>query len=128
MSKFGKINQAYDPDQPLPKPKPMAWYDKARCRHLSPEKAMETFYPERNGEGAKEHGNYAEAKKYCRTCPVKADCLEVAIVEETHRNYGYRGDATPAERHAMWRIRYDERLRQQRLAKCKNQARETNDG
>ncbi|MER5482973.1 WhiB family transcriptional regulator [Streptomyces sp. NPDC002812] len=48
-----------------------------------------------------------EARAYCRSCPVLADCLRDAMVLEgkssKDNRYGVRGTYTPGERAALYR-------------------------
>jgi len=76
--------------------KPEAWVKDAACR----EYPTWLFYDE-SDEGD------AEAKLICRSCPVRRQCLEKAMIEEKAQpsvggnsptRFGIRGGTTPAER------------------------------
>lgn len=57
----------------------------------------ELWFPESGGE------SYAQrqAKKYCEECPVRAECLQFAIVNR--EEYGIWGGLTVRERQRIWR-------------------------
>lgn len=48
------------------------WREKAACMGVDPE----LFFPSRN-----EDHSLREAKKVCKTCPVKGECLEQGLKE-----------------------------------------------
>src|ERR1700740_143803 len=54
--------------EPLPPPTPDQWQDRALCAQTDPE----AFFPEKGG-------STREAKKICRSCEVRAECLEYAL-------------------------------------------------
>lgn len=63
------------------------WQDGANCRGAD----AEEFFPNK-GEST------AEAKKLCRRCDVKAECLNYAIT--TNQEYGVWGGLSERERRA----------------------------
>lgn len=67
------------------------WSD-AACRGLD----AELFYPGR-GESTR------PAKSVCRDCPVKAECLEFALVN--HEGHGIWGGVSERERRRLRRVR-----------------------
>ena len=52
-------------------PEDLTWQDKALCAETDPE----AFFPEKGG-------STREAKRTCRACEVRAECLEVALVND----------------------------------------------
>ena len=73
-----------------------AWQVRAACR--GPQAVI--FYPPSNFERKEERRRReAKAKDICRTCPVRADCLEYALmIREPH---GIWGGLNEAERRAI---------------------------
>jgi WhiB family redox-sensing transcriptional regulator len=74
------------------------WAQQAACASADPELF---FWPD-NERGPSRRRREDLAKRVCRPCPVRAECLAAAFREETripgaHR-YGIRGGLTPAER------------------------------
>lgn len=68
-----------------------AWMDDAACADKDPN----LFFPERGTHGSL----IRQAKAICRTCPVKADCLDYAL---RHREYhGIWGGTTNRERRRL---------------------------
>ena len=65
--------------------RPLAWQDQAACRDADPE----LFFPGK-GESAR------PAKKVCRACRVRRDCLGYAL--ERDERHGVWGGLTEAER------------------------------
>lgn len=68
---------------------PLGWRDQAAC--AAPVVDPEVMYPE-SMTGART----SEARRICRACPVKADCLTHAL--ETDQREGIWGGLTPKER------------------------------
>ena len=62
------------------------WRDRAVCAQTDPD----AFFPESGG-------STREAKKVCRGCEVRAECLEFAL--ETHERWGVWGGLSERERH-----------------------------
>lgn len=60
-----------------------AWRQKAKCRGLDPS----LFFPERG-----DNATLSQAKKICRDCPVKLDCLQYAV--ENREEFGVWGEMT----------------------------------
>lgn len=58
---------------------------------------------------------YADAKAVCDVCPVAADCLRAALIEEggaaTNIRFGMRGGMRPDERHTEWELLSDAHYR-----------------
>lgn len=57
----------------------------------------ELWFPESGGESYEQR----RAKKFCEECPVKAECLNFAIVNR--EEYGIWGGLTVRERQKIWR-------------------------
>jgi WhiB family redox-sensing transcriptional regulator len=78
------------------------WMTRAACRGTNPA----LFYPEPGGQGGK---TVAEARRLCRRCPVKAECLEYVLGRETRGGKGHRhgvwGGLTGAQRYQLVRCR-----------------------
>lgn len=66
------------------------WADLALCAETDPE----AFFPEKGG-------STREAKKVCRACPVRAECLEYALV--TDQRFGIWGGLSERERRRLKR-------------------------
>jgi WhiB family redox-sensing transcriptional regulator len=64
---------------------PQAWQDEALCAQADPE----AFYPEKGG-------STREAKKVCRACDVRIECLEYAL--EHDERFGIWGGLSERER------------------------------
>lgn len=73
----------------------MTWQQQAACRSKDPE----LFFPIGDSGPALIHAE--EAKQVCRTCPVRADCLDYALDNPTRTEDGIWGATTPPERRAM---------------------------
>jgi WhiB family redox-sensing transcriptional regulator len=67
-----------------------AWQDRALCAQTDPE----AFFPEKGG-------STREAKKVCRTCDVRAECLEYAL--EHDERFGIWGGLSERERRRLKR-------------------------
>lgn len=74
--------------------KERAWVEKSNCLNLDPE----IFYPT---DGA----STAVAKAICRTCPVRAECLEYALTNG--ERFGVWGGRSERDRRKMRRARRD---------------------
>lgn len=71
-----------------------AWTEQAACTSLPPER-MADFFPEKGDDiYAKTHA----ARRVCRTCPVRRECLEYG--DEVSPAEGTYGGLTAAERRA----------------------------
>ena len=68
----------------------LAWQDRALCAQTDPE----AFFPEKGG-------STREAKKVCRTCEVRAECLEYAL--EHDERFGIWGGLSERERRRIKR-------------------------
>jgi WhiB family transcriptional regulator, redox-sensing transcriptional regulator len=66
------------------------WWDRAACLGVDDE----AFFPERGG-------STYEAKKLCRICPVKGECLEYAL--ENDESWGVWGGMSERERRKLKR-------------------------
>ncbi len=68
----------------------MSWQDSALCAQTDPE----AFFPEKGG-------STREAKKVCRTCEVRTECLEYAL--EHDERFGIWGGLSERERRRLKR-------------------------
>jgi WhiB family transcriptional regulator, redox-sensing transcriptional regulator len=66
------------------------WQERALCAQTDPE----AFFPEKGG-------STREAKKVCRACEVRADCLEYAL--EHDERFGIWGGMSERERRRLKR-------------------------
>lgn len=85
---------------------PLPWQGRALCAQADPE----AFFPE-NGWSA------GVAKRVCRSCPVRADCLEHAL--RTDERHGIWGGLSPGERRDL---RAPERAAGRRVAAARKAA------
>ena len=73
------------------------WEDRAACAGLDPRTMDAIFYPYADaGPDA-----YGAARTFCDRCPVRVECLEAALVEESQPGamaFGMRGGLRPKER------------------------------
>lgn len=72
------------------------WQDEAKCQNID---TTEFF----------ERASETEAKKFCRMCPVKGDCLEYALVYDM---YGVWGGLSYKERKRKYSANYRSILRE----------------
>ena len=71
---------------------PAPWREAALCAQTDPD----VFFPPPGGRGGE------PARRICRRCPVKAECLEAALAKPQHEDeYGVWGGTTPKERRAI---------------------------
>jgi WhiB family redox-sensing transcriptional regulator len=68
----------------------LGWQERALCAQTDPE----AFFPEKGG-------STREAKKVCRSCEVRAECLEYAL--EHDERFGIWGGLSERERRRMKR-------------------------
>jgi len=68
----------------------LSWQDAALCAQTDPE----AFFPEKGG-------STREAKKVCRSCEVRAECLEYAL--ENDERFGIWGGLSERERRRLKR-------------------------
>jgi WhiB family transcriptional regulator, redox-sensing transcriptional regulator len=68
----------------------LSWQDAARCAETDPE----VFFPEKGG-------STREARKVCRECEVRAECLEYALKHESVFRFGVWGGLSERERRAL---------------------------
>ncbi|HEX4834555.1 MAG TPA: WhiB family transcriptional regulator [Trebonia sp.] len=66
------------------------WQDRALCAQTDPE----AFFPEKGG-------STREAKRVCRSCEVRAECLEFAL--ENDERFGIWGGLSERERRKIKR-------------------------
>lgn len=78
-----------DPAKPI---EPPHWTEKALCAETDPE----AFYPEKGG-------STRAAKKTCRACEVRAECLEYAL--DNDERFGIFGGLSERERRKLKRER-----------------------
>lgn len=75
-------------------PQTLAWQDRALCREVFPD----LFFIEA--------GSDDDAKKICRRCPVRGECLEWALAtDDEDYQYGVFGGVGPKARRRMRRDR-----------------------
>lgn len=74
----------------------LEWMQSAACKGVTG-----MFYPE-----DRDRSNFTAAKKLCRSCPVRAECLEAGMDEV----YGVWGGLSPRERSRLRRTRQDKRV------------------
>ena len=70
----------------------LGWQDRALCAQTDPE----AFFPEKGG-------STREAKRVCRSCEVRAECLEYAL--EHDERFGIWGGMSERERRRIRRQR-----------------------
>jgi WhiB family transcriptional regulator, redox-sensing transcriptional regulator len=95
VSAFGGVTQPEEWDDD-----PYAWRSLAACRGEDPA----IFYPEpTSGRPSRkvQPEEYAAARGFCRSCPVRLDCLDFALT--TNQDDGMWGDRTPNQRKEMRR-------------------------
>jgi WhiB family transcriptional regulator, redox-sensing transcriptional regulator len=68
----------------------LSWQDRALCAQTDPE----AFFPEKGG-------STREAKRVCRSCEVRAECLEYAL--ENDERFGIWGGLSERERRRLKR-------------------------
>lgn len=69
---------------------PLAWQEDALCAQTDPE----AFFPEKGG-------STRDAKKICESCPVRAQCLEYALMND--ERFGIWGGLSERERRKLRR-------------------------
>ena len=77
-----------------PENAPTHWQDRAACREIG----AEAFFPPDAGKAVPD---YAQARRVCRRCPVKAECLDFALRLDIRE--GLFGGLTPRQRAARKR-------------------------
>ena len=77
-------------DWPEPDWQDVGWQDRSLCSQTDPE----AFFPEKGG-------STREAKKVCRGCEVRAECLEYAL--EHDERFGIWGGLSERERRRLKR-------------------------
>jgi WhiB family transcriptional regulator, redox-sensing transcriptional regulator len=76
------------PDLSLPQPGRLAWQEAALCAQADPD----AWFPEKGG-------SVRDVKAVCRECPVRAECLLLAL--ERGEDHGVWGGLTERERRAL---------------------------
>lgn len=76
--------------EPTQDPEDLRWQDLALCAETDPE----SFFPEKGG-------SIREAKRTCRSCEVRAECLEYALGND--ERYGVWGGMSERERRRLRR-------------------------
>jgi WhiB family redox-sensing transcriptional regulator len=73
----------------------LGWYDRAVCKGMD----GKIFFPDISA-GTNHRGVFDEAIKVCGLCPVRRECLQLAMDAETNdiRRYGVFGGKTPRQR------------------------------
>jgi WhiB family transcriptional regulator, redox-sensing transcriptional regulator len=71
-------------------PEDLSWQDCGLCAETDPD----AFFPEKGG-------STREAKRVCRSCEVRAECLEYAL--ETDQRFGIWGGMSERERRRLKR-------------------------
>lgn len=71
-------------------PEDLSWMDLGRCAETFPD----AFFPEKGG-------STREAKRVCRSCEVRAECLEYAL--DTDQRFGIWGGMSERERRRLKR-------------------------
>lgn len=66
------------------------WMDEAGCAGIG----SDWWYPPARRDGSDDSGR--EAKRVCRSCPVRVECLEYALA--INEEFGIWGGLTPGER------------------------------
>lgn len=83
------------------------WQYRARCRGLD----LNLFVPDGKvgGEARRAH---AWAARFCASCPVTRQCLELALTAEgnapAQSRFGVYGGLSPDQRHDLYRRRVDQ--------------------
>ena len=80
------------PLEPAEPPEGLGWQDRALCAETDPE----IFFPEKGGKTR-------EAKRVCRSCEVRAQCLEYALSHG--ERFGIYGGLSERERRRLMRAR-----------------------
>jgi WhiB family transcriptional regulator, redox-sensing transcriptional regulator len=75
-------------------PEDLSWMDRGRCAETFPD----AFFPEKGG-------STREAKRVCRNCEVRAECLEYALEhgDESWARHGIWGGMSAEERRRLKR-------------------------
>jgi WhiB family transcriptional regulator, redox-sensing transcriptional regulator len=81
----------------------LSWQDKARCAEVDPER----WFPEKGG-------SVREAKRVCRSCEVRPECLDYAL--EHGERFGIWGGMSERERRRLTSERTATQARQPREA------------
>lgn len=76
----------------------LGWYDRAACKGMD----GKIFFPDITA-GMSHNGVFDEAIKVCGLCPVRRECLQLAMEAEVNdiRRYGVFGGKTPRQRDAL---------------------------
>jgi len=84
---------------------PQGWVEDAACAQTD----TEAFFHPEGSKGLARARHEAEAKKVCRACPVRAECLEYALAHD--ERYGVWGGTGEDERAHLLAARRAERNR-----------------
>ena len=71
----------------------LRWQDSAECAQIG----SDLFFQDEDSP----YGNYRHARKICKVCPVRLDCLEYALADRIP--HGMWGGLTPKERQSLLR-------------------------
>jgi WhiB family redox-sensing transcriptional regulator len=82
VSAYLRVHPGREPVFEIP-----AWQDRALCAETDPE----AFFPEKGG-------STRPAKQVCRSCEVRAECLEYALEHEDAGRFGIWGGFSERER------------------------------
>lgn len=94
---FGEQQTPNNPFQvPVSRRSSPYWQDDAACRTED----SELFFPPMHAPRREKRAAERRAKRYCRSCPVQAECLEAAL--EAEERHGIWGGMTPRERRRMF--------------------------
>jgi hypothetical protein len=90
-------------DLPLPEQTEPPWWHRAACRAAIDlgVATVATFFPPSDHVGKQKSNAYDDARRFCATCPVTAQCLDAAMLEESGdgpKRHGCRGGLCPSER------------------------------
>ncbi|HET7713815.1 MAG TPA: WhiB family transcriptional regulator [Patescibacteria group bacterium] len=72
-----------------------SWKARSKCRKLTPKQADKIFFIDSGGKANK-------ARTFCKSCPVKQDCLNYAIL---YKEWGIWAGTTEEERKSLDMIR-----------------------
>ena len=84
----GAAGPLFSRELTLPSAITLSWQDQAVCAQTDPE----AFFPEKGG-------STREAKRVCRSCPVRAECLEYALAND--ERFGIWGGLSERERRRL---------------------------
>jgi Transcription factor WhiB len=93
-------------DLPLPEQTEPPWWHRAACRAaiaLGAATLADFFPPSDHDDGKQRSNAYDAARRICAACPVTAECLDAAMLEEAGetKRHGMRGGLCPSERYRL---------------------------